>query len=474
MPAIDIFYLPATELSRRIAARELSPVELTDAVLERTQELNPSLNAFLTIAEGTARQQARASESRALRGELLGPLDGIPFSLKDLEPSAGIRTTFGSKWFEQNIPDEDGIVAGRMKAAGAVLLGKTNTPQFGHKDTTENLLGPPCVNPWDVRRTSGGSSGGAGAAVAAGLGPIAQGTDGGGSIRIPSAYCGVVGFKASHGRVPCFPNADFWGRLHSGPIARTVRDVAVMLSTIAGPDSRDPLSIDQTPDDYLAASNGDLKGLRVAWSSDLGYVSVDPEIKALAGAAARQFTEFGCTLEERDPGWADPGPVHDVIYSTAFAARLGQKMDERPEWTEASLRGLINFGRSSSGVELMTALLGRAAFYSEAQRFFESYDLLLTPQMPTEAPALWDDEGAGGSPADVHAMFQRVAFAHPFNLTGQPAISVPCGFTSAGLPAGLQIVGRWHADATVLRAAACLEAARPWAQHRPAFPGGTP
>ena len=470
MSQTDICFLPATELASLIRAKELSPVELVDAVLERTERLNQTLNAFLTVSDDLARQQAKASERRALRGELRGPIDGIPYSLKDLEPTAGVRTTFGSKWFEQNVPAEDGVVAARMKAAGGVLLGKTNTPQLGHKDSCANLLGPPCVNPWDVRRTSGGSSGGAGAAVAAGLGPLAHGTDGGGSIRIPAAFCGVVGLKPSHGRVPCYPTADFWGRVHSGPLTRTVRDAALMLTTIAGPDSRDPLSIDRPPEDYLTASEGDLKGLRVAWSSDLGYVSVDPEIKALASSAARLFAEFGCTVEEHDPGWQDPRPGHELTYEVTFAARFGERMDERPEWTEPSLKAIIDSGRLPSGVDLMKALLGRTVLYDHAHRFFESYDLLLTPQMPVVAPLIMPDQDDHPTPADGRrAMFDRIAFAFPFNLTGQPAISVPCGFTSVGLPAGLQIVGRWHADATVLRAAACFEAAQPWAQHHPAL-----
>ena len=280
MNATDLCFTPALELSALIRARKLSPVELADAVLDRIGRLNPKLNAFLTVTADLARQQARASEERARKGARLGPLDGIPYSIKDLEPTAGIRTMFGSKWFAENVPAEDGAVAARLKATGAVLLGKTNTPHFGHKDSCDNLLGPPCRNPWKLDRTSGASSGGAGAAVAAGLGPVAHGSDGGGSIRIPSTLCGIFGFKPSFGRVPYHPSADYWAaRSHNGPMTRTVRDAALLLQAMAGPDPRDPLTLDAPPEEYLAACDGDLRGLRVVWSADLGYSPVDPEAR---------------------------------------------------------------------------------------------------------------------------------------------------------------------------------------------------
>src|SRR5437588_225898 len=220
MDGTDLCFTPATELRRLIRARQLSPVELTDAVLSRIERLNPVLNAFLTVTADAARREAKAAEARARGDGAAGPLDGVPYSIKDLEPTAGVRTTYGSKFFEHNVPAEDGLVASRLRASGGILLGKTNTPHFGHRDMCDNLLGPPCRNPWKLDRTSGGSSGGAGAAVAAGLGPLAHGSDGAGSIRIPSALCGVVGFKPSFGRIPYHPNADYWSaRSHNGPMA---------------------------------------------------------------------------------------------------------------------------------------------------------------------------------------------------------------------------------------------------------------
>jgi Asp-tRNA(Asn)/Glu-tRNA(Gln) amidotransferase A subunit family amidase len=471
--ATDLAFTPAIDLDRLIRTRAVSPVELTRALLDRIDRLNPRLNAFLTVTADLAIAQAKAAEERARRGARLGPLDGIPYSLKDLEPTAGIRTTFGSKWFEQHVPTEDGVVAERLKATGAVLLGKTNTPNFGFKDCCDNLIGPPCRNPWKLDRTSGASSGGAGAAVAAGLGPIAHGSDGAGSIRIPSALCGIFGFKPSFGRVPYAPTADYWAaRAHNGVMTRTVRDGALLLEAMAGPDPRDPLSIDAPPDRYLAACDGDLRGLRVVWSGHLGYAPVDPEVRALCEAAARRFADFGCTLETRDPDWPDPLDFHKIIYEVSVASRQIDRFREHPEWIEPTLRAMIENAQRVTAIEHGKALLARSAFYEQARGFFDTCDLLLTPQMPVGAWAADPGPGPQQGPAEIGGrptptMFHRLPFTYPFNLTGQPAATVPCGFTAEGLPVGLQIVGRWHADVTVLRAAACFEAVQPWAQTRP-------
>jgi Asp-tRNA(Asn)/Glu-tRNA(Gln) amidotransferase A subunit family amidase len=469
----ELCFTPATELARLIRARKISPVEVTEATLARIERVNPQLSAFVTVTADRARADAKAAEARALKGESVGPLDGIPHSIKDLEPTAGIRTTYGSKFFEHNVPAEDGVVAARMKASGGILLGKTNTPHFGHRDMCDNLIGPPCRNPWKPDRTSGGSSGGAGAAVASGLGPVAHGSDGAGSIRIPAALCGVFGLKPSFGRVPYHPNADYWAaRSHNGPMTRTVRDAAVMLGVLAGPDPRDPLAIDAPPGDYLEACDGDLKGLKVAWSKDLGYAAnvVDPEVATIAEQAARRFSELGCRVEAPAIRWPDPREVHKIIWQVSIAARYGDRAIERPDWVEPSLMQMIlNAGRVS-GTDHGKALAFRSAFYNAVREFFETYDLLLTPQMPVTAWAI--DAGPNDGPKDTDGrpmpFLDRVPFMYPFNLTGQPAANVPCGFTVEGLPVGLQVVGRWHADALVLRAAAGFEAVQPWAQHRPA------
>lgn len=472
MDAADLCYTSALDLGRMIRAGEISPVEIATAVLERLDRLNPTLNAFLTPTPDLAMDGARASEARARKGELLGPLDGIPISIKDLEPMAGVRCTLGSKWNENNIATEDGVATARIRAAGGVMLGKTNTPHFGYKDMCDNFLGEPCKNPWNLDRTSGASSGGAGASVAVGLGPVAHGSDGAGSVRIPAALCGIFGLKPSFGLVPN-ATVDLWGgRSHVGPMTRTVRDAAMLLSIMSGPSDRDPLSIDGPVPDFSSLVEGDLKGLRVVWSADLGYAPVDPEVRALTEAAAKRFVEFGATVEEANPVWDDPYEFHRVLYHVGIGARIAERALEHPDWIEATMRVMLEDGARYSAFDYQQAILKRTVFYNQARAWFENVDLLLTPQMPVGA---WSYEpGPNEGPKTIggvtpRSMFDRLHFTYPFNLTNQPAATVPCGFTSEGLPVGLQIVGKWHADATVLRAAACFEAAQPWAQHRPSL-----
>jgi len=472
MDATEICFTPATALAAAIRARTLSPVEIVDAVLARIERLNPRLNAYLTVDVDGARAAARAAEAAVMRGDELPPLHGLPVPIKDLEPVAGLRCTYGSKFYADNIADIDGIVPERVKAAGGIVIGKTNTSHYGYRDTSDNLIGPPCRNPWRLDRTSGGSSGGAASAVAAGLGAIAHGSDGAGSIRIPAAFCGVFGLKPSLGRVPLWPTTDIWAaRGHNGPIARTVADAALLLGALAGPDARDPLSIDAPPEDYAAAIRDPvpaLRGLRVAWSADFGYAALDPEVRRLTTSAAERFASLGAHVESVDPGWDDPRDAATIIWQVAFAARLGERYAAEPGWFEPELAGMIEAGRRVSAMELGRAMLARTTFHGQVQRFFDGYDLLLTPQMPAGAWPIEGPPGAiGGKPTP--GMFDRLPFTFPFNLTGHPAASLPCGFTSDGLPAALQIVGRWHADTLVLQAAAAFEQAAPWAELRPSL-----
>jgi Asp-tRNA(Asn)/Glu-tRNA(Gln) amidotransferase A subunit family amidase len=472
--ATELCFTPATELRRLIDSGELSPVELTEAVLARIERLNPTLNAFLTVTANLAREEARAAEQRAGRGERLSPIDGIPYSIKDLEATAGIRTTMGSKFFEHNVPTQDGAVASKLRRSGGVLLGKTNTPNHGYKDMSDNLLGPPCQNPWKLGRTSGGSSGGAAAAIASGLGPLAHGSDGAGSIRIPSSLCGIFGIKPSFGRVAYAPSSDYWAaRSHNGPMARTVRDAALFLQVLAGPNARDPLSIDSEPADYLAACDGDLKGVRVAWTSNLNNGDCDTEVAEIAGRAARRLAEASATVESIEVGWPNSYEFHKVIYVANVAARQVDRAEQRPEWVDVTLwRMILEAGRVSA-IDHGKALLARGPFYEAVMETFETYDLLLTPQMPVGAwsAEAGSDEGAWINGKFAPSIFDRCPFTYPFNLTGQPAATVPCGFTAEGLPVGLQIVGRWHDEPTVFRAAACFEAIQPWAGRRPAVDG---
>ena len=461
-------YASAIDLVEAIRTRAVSPVAVLEDVLRRVDRLQPMLHPFMTIDADRAHEAARLAEAAVMRGDSLGPLHGLPVSVKDLELTAGLRTTNGSKFFEHYVPDVDGAVAGRLRAAGAILFAKTNTPHFGYKDMCDNLLGPPTRNPWKLDRTPGGSSGGAAAAVAAGIGAIAHGSDGAGSIRIPAALCGVFGFKPSLGLVPYWPNPDFWAaRSHNGPLARTVRDAALMLNAIAGWDSRDPVSLDLPPRDWLAACEpGDLKGLRVAWSPDFGYAAVDPEVRRVTTAAAARFAELGCSVEEVVPGWEDPSAWAVLLWDFQLAARNLERARQRPEWIELSLRDMIEHGHQASSEDLGRAQLARTAFYEQARAFMQPYDLLLTPQMPCVAWSL-DAWPATIDGRPTPTMFDHLPFTYPFNLTGWPAASLPCGFNSEGLPIALQVVAGLHQDALCLRAAAAFEALQLWADRHP-------
>ena len=468
----DLCLTPATELAAAIRSRDVSPVDIVEAVLARIEALNEQVSAFITVDADGALETARAAEAAVMAGEELGPLHGIPVSIKDLEPVAGLRCTYGSKFFEANIADIDGIVTERTKAAGGIIIGKTNACHSGHKDMCDNLIGPPCRNPWKLDRTSGGSSGGAGAAVAAGLGPLAHGSDGAGSIRIPAALCGTFGLKPSFGRIPHWPTKTSWRAIaHDGPLTRTVADAALYLQALAGPDPRDPASIDSFPDDYVAAVAQPveaMKGLRVAWSEDLGYAAVDPEVRELTRRAAERFSDLGCHVEAVDPGWDNPQQAFARDYHAQLAAKMGPDYDKQPDYFEPSLAFMIEAGRQVSAEEIVLGGVFRTNFYHQVREFFQRYDLLLTPQMPIGA---WSVEQGPLEIDGIHtpAMFDRLPFTVPFNWTGYPAASVPCGFTGEGLPVALQIAGRWHADSQVLQAAAAFEQAAPWAHRWPAL-----
>lgn len=468
----DLCLTPATELAAAIRSRDVSPVDIVEAVLARIESLNEQVNAFITVDADGALESARAAEAAVMAGEALGPLHGLPVSIKDLEPVAGLRCTYGSKFFEANIADIDGIVTERTKAAGGIIIGKTNACHSGHKDMCDNLIGPPCRNPWKLDRTSGGSSGGAGAAVAAGLGPLAQGSDGAGSIRIPAALCGTFGLKPSFGRIPHWPNKTSWRAIaHDGPMTRTVADAALYLQALAGPDPRDPVSIDSSPDDYVAAVAQPveaMKGLRVAWSEDLGYAAVDPEVRELTRRAAERFSDLGCHVEAVDPGWDNPQEAFARDYHAQIAWKMSPDYDKQPDYFEPSLAFMIEAGRNVSAEEIVLGGVFRTNFYHQVREFFQRYDLLMTPQMPIGA---WSVEQGPREIDGIHtpSMFDRLPFTVPFNWSGYPAASVPCGFTSEGLPVALQVVGRWHADSQVLQAAASFEQAAPWAHRWPAL-----
>ena len=464
----DLRFMPAADLAAAIARRKVSPVDAVKAVLDAIDDTK-TLNAWVTVDADAALKAARAAERAAMRrGVRLGPLHGVPFGVKDLVITKGVRTTFGTPLYRDNVPTEDAPSVARMKAAGGIMIGKTNTPTFGWVGVTDNLIFGLTRNPWNPERTPGGSSGGAGAALAAGMAPLHIGTDGGGSIRKPSAFTGTFGLKASYGRVPVYPASAAWSVSHVGPMTRTVKDAALMLNVIAGPDERDPYSLPAERMDYVKALKGSLKGLRVAYSETLGLApAVDPEVRNATAKAARVFRELGCRVEATNPSWASPWEPWRAIFLGGIAARLAPYLDRKKE-IDAGLLAIVEESLAWPPAKYVQAWVDRLAWCAKAMVFFERYDLLLTPTVASPPfphgilyPGEIDGVKVGREASSI--------FTYPFNLTGQPAASVPCGFTKDGLPIGLQIVGRRFDDVTVLRASAAFETARPWMARRPAF-----
>lgn len=476
MDDTELCFTSAVELADLVVRRVVSPVEITEAVLRRIEAMQPQLNAFITVAADRAMSAAREAERAVVAGETLGPLHGVPVSVKDLCNTAGLRTTFGSLYHADNVPVQDCVPVARLRAAGAIVVGKTTTPEFGHKALTEAPLFGRTVNPWHTARTCGGSSGGAGAAVASGLAPLAVGTDGGGSIRIPAAACGIVGMKQTLGVVPHDQTPDVFGLLaYVGPMARTVADAALMLDVMAGPHPSDPHSLGRRPEGLTAAARaeGDLRGLRIGWRPFLGNARIDGETRALVEGALAAFTGLGASVDEHRDDFPDAlpiwGPLTFSIWASRFAAieaALGDRMS-------ASLRHWMAEGRRYGAVAVQDAIAARTRLYRTVEGWFDRIDLLVTPTLsrpalPADqdpfAPVEIEGEAAGGLRDGWYP------YTHPFNLTGHPAITVPCGWTKDGLPVGLQIVGPWLADARVLRSAALFEMARPWAHRRPPVP----
>jgi aspartyl-tRNA(Asn)/glutamyl-tRNA(Gln) amidotransferase subunit A len=465
----EFCFTPATILAAAIRQKKVSPVEVINAVYERLHKTNPKVNAFCTLTEEQAHRIAKEAEAAVMRGDRLGALHGVPVSVKDVFLTRGVRTMFGSRIRENYVPEEDAPAVAKLLAAGAILIGKTTTPEFAFKPVTDSPLTGITRNPWDLNKTSGGSSGGAGAAVAAGLGPIAIGSDAGGSIRLPCSFNGIFGLKPSFGRVAYYPSRPV-PLVHAGPMARTVRDAALMLNVIAGPDERDLLSLPADATDYLSGCEDGIRGLRVGWSPALGYAKVDAQVGALTEAAAKVFdSSLGCKVETADPGFESPWEWLSILVVMGFALPLRGFL---PEWDSRMDPDLVTIIRNVERLgptDYGEALAKRFVFWDTTRKFFDRFDLLLTPTMPIpafEAGRLSPD--AMQVPAGSLMSFPDYSpFTYPWNITGQPAASVPCGFTREGLPVGLQIVGRRFADATVLRAAAAFEQARPWNEKRP-------
>jgi len=465
LESTTLCYLSAVQLAKMIRQRELSPVEVIEAFLNRIEQINPLINAYCTLAPEQAYQVAREAEAKQMSGEELGPLHGVPVSIKDLTPTAGIRTTFGSRIFEHHVPTQDAVIVEKIKAAGAIVLGKTNTPEFGAGANTFNDIFGSTRNPWRLTHTPAGSSGGAAAALAAGLCPLAEGSDLGGSLRTPASFCGVVGLRPSIGRVTNYPSLIAWDSLAvNGPMARTVEDVALMLSVIAGRDDRSPLSVSAAPGEFLAGTRQpEIKGWRVAWSPDLGFAPVDEEVVNLCQQALSVFkNELDCKVEVATPDLHDAPYIFQTLRAGALVAMYGNRLALWREQMQPNLVWNIEQGLKLSAADIGRAQIARSMLWDRVRRFFETYDLLLVPAAAT-LPFLCEvisPSQVGGRQMSNYV--EWLGLTYGITVTGLPSICVPCGWSADGLPVGLQIVGRRLDEASILQAAAAFERAQPW------------
>lgn len=469
----DLTRLPASELREQIAARKISPVELTDAVLARAERLQPVLNCFITLVPDQARAAAKAAEDAVMKGEPLGLLHGIPFAAKDLVNTAGVRTTFGSLLYENNVPKEDAVCAARVKGAGGILFGKTTTPEFGHKSLTDGPLFGRTRNAWSAAHTSGGSSGGAAVAVAAGIGPIGIATDGGGSTRIPAAINGMVGLKQSNGVIPHSQVADAFGNYtYVTPMTRTVMDTALMLQAMAGPHPSDPWSIGIEPPDYLAAAraDGDLKGKRILYSATLGNTLVAKDVRAAFEQSLVRLRELGAELVELTEELPDLSSAWKVINHTTWKARFDEMIRRDGNRMTPSLVRQVAEAADWSGADYQRAMFQRSDLFRMVQGWFETADFLVTPTVSRTALPIDQDLFDPITIDGVEAGELRrnwFPYTMPFNITGHPALSICNGYDAEGLPTSLQIVGRFRDEASVLRAAALYEASESWLERWP-------
>ncbi len=477
----ELTYMAATKMAELIRTRRLSPVEVVDHFSDRIDKHNSAINGYVTLLLDQARERAQAAEKSVISGGELGPLHGVPIAIKDLfDFKSGVRSTFGSKPFADFVADSTSTYVQRLEDAGAIILGKTNTPEFGHKGVTDNYLFGPTSTPFDLSRNSGGSSGGSAAAVAAGLATVAQGSDGGGSIRIPASFCGLFGLKASYGRVAAAIRPDAFLShtpfIHAGPLTRSVADGALMVSVMCGPDPRDPLCLPDDGTDWTGSTSRPVRGLRIAFSPDLDVFPIDPVVAKVVKEAVTAFENAGAVVEEVTLGLKDS----HLELASLWTRQIGVLMAEIAETLKAigydimaappediapQFRRMIEVGRRMSAVEYKLDDVIRTRVYDAIQNVFDSHDLLITPTLAVP-PVKNASDGNTLGPTEINGEEVEPCIGwcltYPINFTGNPSASVPAGLTPDGLPVGLQIIGRQHDDATVLAASAALEAVRPW------------
>jgi amidase len=464
----ELCFLEATELVQRIRARDVSCVEVMEAHLAQIERINPRVNAIVTLLPERALAGARAADAALARGEPMGVLHGLPIAHKDLVATQGIRTTYGSPIYKDHIPDADALIVQRLKQAGAITIGKTNTPEFGAGAQTFNEVFGETLNPYDLTKTCGGSSGGAAVALACGMLPIADGSDTGGSLRLPASFCNVVGFRPAPGRVPVWPSDIGWWPISvQGPMARTVRDTALMLSAIAGPDARQPISIAETGDCFRAPLSRDFTGVRIAWSADCGGVPMDPRVVAVLADQRQVFESLGCVVEDACPDFTDAEEIFLTWRAWRMELRFGKMLDTHRHLMKDTLIWNTQEGQKLSGPQLGRAEVKRTELYHRMRLFMERYPFFLCPVAqvpPFDVKERWVRE-INGVPMHNYIDWNRSTWY--LTVTGHPCLSVPAGFTVDGLPVGLQIVGRHQDDFGVLQLAHAFEQATAAWKRRP-------
>ena len=464
----DLCFLTAVELAERIRRRDVSVTEVVRAHLTQIERVNPTMNAIVTLTAEHALGDAKGKDAALARQAPTGPLYGLPVAHKDLVPTKGIRTTFGSPIYRDNVPSEDGLIIERLRAAGAVTLGKTNTPEFGAGSQTFNEVFGRTLNPYDPSKTCGGSSGGAAVALACGMVPIADGSDTGGSLRNPAAFCNVVGLRTSPGRVPVWPRELAWSALSvQGPMARTVADVALLLSAIAGPDPRSPIAIAESGDRFRQPLDRDFRGVRVAWSRDLGGLPIDRRVSAALEPQRKILETLGCVVDEAQPDLRDAREIFQALRAFAFATRYGPMLAEHRHQIKDTVIWNTEQGLELTARELADAEVKRTALYHRVRTFMQRYEFIVLPatQVPpfdVTQPYVTEIEGVA-----LPTYIDWMRACSDITVTGSPAISVPGGFTPEGLPVGLQIVGRHEDDWGVLQLAHAFEQATGFGRRRP-------
>ena len=464
----DVCFLSATELVARIRRRDVSVTEVVQAHLAQIDRVNPAVNAIVTLTAARALDDARAKDAALARGAVPGPLFGLPIAFKDIVPTLGVRTTYGSPIYRDHVPAEDGLIVERLRAAGAVMIGKTNTPEFATGSQTFNEVFGRTLNPYDRSKTCGGSSGGAAVALACGMVPIADGSDLGGSLRNPASFCNVIGLRPAPGRVPSWPSAAPWFPFSvQGPMARTVGDAALLLSAMAGPDPRSPIAIAEPGDRFRAPLGRDFRGVRVAWSRDLGGLPIDRRVTAVLDAQRKTFEALGCVVEDGQPDFGEARTIFQVWRAWYYGLKYGPLLAEHRHQMKDTVIWNIEEGFKLSGRDLMDAETERTRLYHRVREFMQTHEFLLLPvtQVPpfeVTQPYVSEIDGV-----KLATYIDWMRACSDITVTGLPAISVPCGFTADGLPVGIQIVGRHQDEWGVLQLAHAFEEATGFGRRRP-------